>query len=108
MENEITRLFTTSGMSIREFSNKTGIKYNTARDIVNGVTKVENIGAGSFVKIAHVFDMSADELLSRATSTTYSIVDLDEANEQYLLELYRALDGDTQKLVLDLLERLAK
>lgn len=37
-----------------------------------------------------------------------SLIDHSITNEQRLVELYRALDDDTKKLVLDLLERLSK
>jgi len=103
MENKITELFTNSGMSIREFSDKTNIKYNTARDIVNGTTRIENIGAGAFVRIAHVFNMTADELLG--------IVDVkgnEATDEQKIIDLYRSMTDSQRSALLAIAHEMVR
>ena len=74
----------------------TGIKYNTARDIVNGTTNIENIGAGTFVRIAHAFNMTADELIDEVDAYGESIPN-DEDHE--LLSLFHKMD-DGQRAAL--------
>lgn len=103
MENKITELFTSSGMSIREFSDKTNIKYNTARDIVNGTTRIENIGAGAFVRIAHVFSMTADELLGLVDAKSGEATD-----EQEMIELYRSMSESQRSALLAIAREMTR
>lgn len=63
MENKITRLFEEHHVNISECSRKTGIPYGTLYDIAKGKTPFDRLNIGYVIKIAHVFGMTADELL---------------------------------------------
>lgn len=86
MGTVISELFDESGMSVQAFADKAGLKYGTAYDIAKGVSKVENIGAGAFVRIAHVFGKTADELLSDIPAEPFFDLSPDEKK---LLDAYR-------------------
>ena len=63
MENKITRLFEELNVNISDCSRKAGIPYGTLYDIAKGKTPFERVNIGYVIKIAHVFGMTADELL---------------------------------------------
>jgi len=87
MSTVISELFDESGMSVQAFADKAGLKYGTAYDIAKGVSKVENIGAGAFVRIARVFGKTADELLSDIPPEC--LHENLSSDEQELLDAYR-------------------
>ena len=99
MGTVISELFEESGMSVQAFADKAGLKYGTAYDIAKGVSKVENIGAGAFVRIAHVFGKTADELLSDIPQLEPS-PDL-SPDEQELVDCYRATIGFGKRVILN-------
>ena len=66
MENKITRLFEEQRINISDCSRKTGIPYGTLYDIAKGKTPFERVNIGYVIKIAHVFGMTADELVGDA------------------------------------------
>lgn len=104
MGTVISELFEESGMSVQAFADKAGLKYGTAYDIAKGVSKVENIGAGAFVRIAHVFGKTADELLSdipnRNEESTLS------SDESLLVKYYREMDSFSKEFLLKKAESL--
>ena len=93
MENAIVRLFGDSGVSIREFADRAGLKYSTAHDIVTGKAKMENIGAGAFVRIAGVLNTTADALMSG--------VDDSDDMEAELLALFRSMDENGRERLIE-------
>lgn len=62
MENKIAALLDERGISIAQFARDTGVKYQTLYSICTGSVKYENIGIGTFIKIARGFGMDAEEL----------------------------------------------
>ena len=96
MGTVISELFEESGMSVQAFADKAQLKYGTAYDIAKGISKVENIGAGAFVRIAHVFGMTADELIDGVPDPEQSLTD----DEQELLEVYRQVEPWERELIL--------
>ena len=65
------------------------------------------------VAMSELLGVTVSYLLGTDTPKEKSLLDqslLDHSitNEQRILELYRSLDGDTKKIVLSLLEKLAK
>lgn len=92
MENTIIKLFKESGMSVREFATKADLKYSTAHDIVTGKANIENVGAGAFVRIAHVLGTTADALLGAEVDRKEKPSALLTASEKMLLSLYRSMD----------------
>ena len=62
MSNVIIDLFNASGMSVAEFARRADLKYSTAHDIVSGKSEIGNIGVGAFIRIARVFNTTADAL----------------------------------------------
>ena len=66
MENKITRLFEEQRINISDCSRKTGIPYGTLYDIAKGKTPFERVNIGYIIKIAHVFGMTADDLIGDA------------------------------------------
>ena len=102
--NAITALFKASGMSITDFAAKSGLKYATAHDIVSGKTKMENIGAGAFVRIAHALGTTADELLRGDVEATKSALKDDEAA---LLRYYRVSSSKGKAAILTAAEAIA-
>jgi len=103
MGNPIMRLFEESGMSVQEFASAADLKYSTAYDIVHGKANMENIGAGAFVRIARVFNTTADALLSSAD------VDSDGLwpDERELLSLYRKMEQSEQSLLIEVAQRFS-
>ena len=106
MGTVISELFDESGMSVQAFADKAGLKYGTAYDIAKGVSKVENIGAGAFVRIAHVFGKTADELLSDMPN--HDIQQNLSAGEQALLEMYRKCNDVGKMGIEDFARAVAK
>ena len=100
MGTVISELFDESGMSVQAFADKAGLKYGTAYDIAKGISKVENIGAGAFVRIAHVFGKTADELLSDIPQPEPSL-DI-SPEEQELVDLYRGTADFGRRAVMNL------
>ena len=94
MRNAIVKLFEESGMSIKEFASKADLKYSTAHDIVTGKANIENIGAGAFVRIARVFNTTADALLGSAELSL-------TPDEEELINVYRQMEPWERELVLD-------
>ena len=100
MATVISELFDESGMSVQAFADKAGLKYGTAYDIAKGVSKVENIGAGAFVRIAHVFGKTADELLSDIPNDENSQT---LSNEEWaLISNYRRCSSGVQDAIRNL------
>lgn len=97
MNNPVVELFNESGMTIREFSEKAGLKYGTARDIVKGVANIENVGAGAFVRIAKTLGTTADALMG---ATKDSVLPLSPA-ELELLSLFRRMGARERELLID-------
>ena len=98
MGTVISELFDESGMTVKEFSQKTGLKYGTAYDIARGVSKIENIGAGAFVRIAHVFGKTADELFD---DIPFEEPPLELSQEEHdLVMAYRAMNEKYKDLIL--------
>ena len=98
MGTVISELFEESGMSVQAFADKTGLKYGTAYDIAKGVSKVENIGAGAFVRIAHAFGMTADELIGDRLDDGVDS-DLTE-DETELVSMFRDMTGEKRDVLL--------
>lgn len=90
MVNPIPTLFERSGMSVRRFSEISGIKYGTAYDLVKGRTNLETVSVDVFIRAAGAFGMTPDELLDM---TDDEMADLGEVE---LIALYRAA-GDAQR-----------
>ena len=99
MGTVISELFDESGMSVQAFADKAGLKYGTAYDIARGISKVENIGAGAFVRIAHVFGKTADELFSDMPIDNSICLTPDE---QELVGLYRGIPDFGRRAVMNL------
>lgn len=78
MRNPIPHLFEGSGMTVRRFSEISGIKYGTAYDLVKGRTNIETISVDVFIRAAEAFGMTPDELLDMTDEelTDYGEVDL--------------------------------
>ena len=89
MRNPIPALFEASGMTVRKFSEVSGIKYGTAYDLVKGRTSIDTVSVDVFLKAARSFGMTADEMLAM----TDDVVDVDEIE---LITMYRSCD-ETQK-----------
>ena len=66
MENKITRLFEEQKVNISEVARKADIPYGTLYDIVKGNTPFEQVKISHVIKIAHVFGMTADDLIGDA------------------------------------------
>lgn len=98
MGNVIVELFNKSDMSIREFADAAGLKYSTAHDIVCGKANIENIGAGAFVRIAHVFGTTADALLSGLERQSAQL----SPDEQKLVDAYRSCSAQGKTEMLDM------
>ena len=82
MENKITRLFEEHKANISDVARRADIPYGTLYDIAKGKTPFERVSIGHVIKIAHVFGMTADELIGDT--------DLDE--ERYeLIQIYDSL-----------------
>lgn len=110
MSTVISELFEESGMTVQAFADKTGLKYGTAYDIAKGVSKVENIGAGAFVRIAHVFGMTADDLLGdtleHAKDVDSELVLTDDERE--LIETMRSTDEQGKQAIMAVARALRK
>ena len=104
MGTVISELFDESGMSVQAFADAAGLKYGTAYDIARGVSKVENIGAGAFIRIAHVFGKTADELLS---DIPVDDADSYSKDERELVDLFRKCDDYQRKSILKSLREAA-
>ena len=98
MSNPVVQLFNDSGMSIREFATKADLKYSTAHDIVTGKANIENIGAGAFVRIARVFNTTADALIS-ASDLTDSSASL-TPDERTLVDAFRNVKPWAKDMIL--------
>ena len=90
MENLIIKLFNESGMSIKEFATRADLKYSTAHDIVSGKANIENIGAGAFVRIAHVLNTTADALIGGQSPVDD---DVELPDESELIALFRSMNA---------------
>lgn len=101
MYNPFPRLFDESGMSVREFSESAGLKYGTAYDIVKGRTNIDTVSVDVFIKAAHAFCLTADELLEMAEEQS-----LDPA-EAELLRLYRSCGRLERSIVLAAMRGIA-
>jgi transcriptional regulator with XRE-family HTH domain len=97
MRNAIVELFEESGMSVREFATAADLKYSTAHDIVTGKANWENIGAGAFIRIAHVFNTTADALFDGMENDLASLT----ASERELVSLYRNMQPEQKTLLMD-------
>lgn len=62
MSADIGELIKNRFKNLSEFSRLSGVPYGTLYDIASGKTKVEKIGIGVFMKIAHSLGMTAEEL----------------------------------------------
>lgn len=110
MGTVISELFEESGMTVQDFANRAGLKYGTAYDIAKGVSKVENIGAGAFVRIAHVFGLTADDLIGSSQDLVQdagsdSILD-DEERE--LINLFRSADEEGRHAITSVARAISK
>lgn len=90
MRNPIPRLFEESGLSVRKFSELSGMKYGTAYDLVKGRTNIDTVSVDVFIRASRAFGMTPDELLALTDDDTA------DAGEVELLGLYRGA-GDAQK-----------
>jgi len=50
------------GMSVADLSRESGVPYTTLNAMVTGSSKVDNMGITRFLKVAHVFGMTAEQL----------------------------------------------
>ena len=50
------------GLNPQDIADISGVSYSVATRIANGVAAVENMPVTNFIKIAHAFGMTADEL----------------------------------------------
>lgn len=85
------------GLNQSKLSKLSGVSKSSLSRYVNG----DEIPASALTAIANAMGCTTDEILGLSAAVVSS-------DEQHLIELYRSLDDDTQRIVLDLLERLAK
>jgi len=50
------------GMSVADLSRESGVPYTTLNAMVTGSSKVDNMGITRFLKVAHVFGLTAEQL----------------------------------------------
>lgn len=50
------------GMSVADLSRESGVPYTTLNAMVTGSSKVDNMGITRFLRVAHVFGLTAEQL----------------------------------------------
>lgn len=50
------------GMSVADLSRESGVPYTTLNAMVTGSSKVDNMGITRFLKVAHVFGLTGEQL----------------------------------------------
>ena len=94
----LVTLMDENGTKGTELADAIGVKKQSVSGWRRGETSMD---VDNMIAVCNYYDITLDEFVGRGA-------DAGSPEEQRLVELYRALDDDTQSIVLDLLERLAK
>ena len=97
MSNIVVEMFDASGMTIAEFARRADLKYSTAHDIVTGKANIENVGIGAFVRIARVFNTTADALMDDICKEEVDEAETLTDDERELLHAMRSMSTEGQR-----------
>ena len=100
----LKELARSKGTNLKKIAEKCGVPPTTLYAISSGSTKFENVGIGTFMKIAKELGMSSDELFKSQVLYEYVRVDssLEEerTEEEQLLDLFRSMSAEYREMLL--------
>lgn len=105
----LKELAKSKGTNIKKVAEMCNVPPTTLYAISDGKTNLDNVGIGTFIKVAHALDMTAEALMAEIGGEIhYAIVefcDTDEksanSDELELVKLYRSLQPEHKALLLD-------